>query len=237
MKKLINEARRMQQLAGLIKESQLNENQEIEINLEDVEEWDFSEPDEVMFVYDIQSSDSHPNMSWADNRIKFGLSIDNVKNLLYNQSKVQEKMPLEPYGIEDKNIDWVINLDKKTAEGIMDSYYGNYPDENPENLNEDARRLQQLAGLIKENEIMGMDEEEYDNMVDTVKHTLKTMSPEQFTELITSLGELDIWEMGLEQEGIDGINNIEDRMNTVDMAFEDEDYKKYYDKLKELNLI
>jgi hypothetical protein len=101
----------------------------------------------------------------------------------------------------------------------------------------EIKRMQQLAGLIKENQMMGMDEEEYDNMVDTVKHTLETMSPKQFTELITSLGELDIWEMGLEQEGIDGINNIEDRMNTVDMAFEDEDYKKYYDKLKELNLI
>ncbi len=101
----------------------------------------------------------------------------------------------------------------------------------------EIRRMQQLAGILKENEMMGMDEEEYDNMVNTVKRTLKTMSPEQFTKLITSLGELDIWEMGLEQEGIDSINNIEDRMNTVDMAFEDKDYKKYYDKLKELNLI
>jgi hypothetical protein len=71
-------------------------------------------------------------MGWVDDRIKFGLNINVVKDLLYNQSKTQEKVFLEPYNIDDKDISWVTILDKETAENIMDSYYGNYPEEHPE---------------------------------------------------------------------------------------------------------
>jgi len=113
----------------------LKENQNININLNDADEWDFSEPDEIMFVYDVELLNIDPN-KWGDNRIKFSIPVQTVKDLLYNQSRNQEKVFLDVYGIDDKNSNWVAILDKDTASSIMDSYYENYPNERPFELNE-----------------------------------------------------------------------------------------------------
>jgi len=113
----------------------LKENQNININLEDAVEWDFSESDEVMFIYDIESLNIDPD-NWDDERIKFSIPVQTIKNLLYNTLKNQETISLTAYGIEDENSNYITVLDKDTAYSIMDSYYENYPDELSFGLNE-----------------------------------------------------------------------------------------------------
>jgi len=68
-----------------------------------------------------------------------------------------------------------------------------------------------------------------------VINVLESLTSEQFKKLIISLDELEIWEDGLKYD-IDGINNVIDRMNVVD-TFYMNDYKRYYDELKKLELI
>lgn len=81
--------------------------------------------------------------------------------------------------------------------------------------------------LLKENQ---------ENIIEKTTSILKNLSSEDFIKLLNSIKELDIWEMGKE-EGIDGINNIDDRMNTVDLSFEEKDYIKYYNGLKKLGYV
>lgn len=73
-------------------------------------------------------------------------------------------------------------------------------------------------------------------MKNVVENVLERLTSEEFTNLISSLDELEIWQGGLKY-GIDGINDIRDRMNVVDFNFGFEEYKLYYNKLKELNYI
>lgn len=93
--------------------------------------------------------------------------------------------------------------------------------------NFDLRSYLSNNPLLKENQ---------ENIIEKTTSILKNLSSEDFIKLLNSIKELDIWEMGKE-EGIDGINNIDDRMNTVDLSFEEKDYIKYYNGLKKLGYV
>ena len=87
------------------------------------DEIDFSESDEVSFIFDDDNYKNDSN-SWEDERFKITVDIDIIKNFLYDQSKNETTIPV-------LNGDGIIKLDKKDAESIMDSFYENYPDLNP----------------------------------------------------------------------------------------------------------
>lgn len=133
------------------------------LSIDDADEWDFSESDEVTFIYDRPGQDFDNEYDWNENRLKFSIPISTVKKLIYNQGHTQIKVPIEVYNLdvyEGNPVKSTTVLDKNTAESIMDSYYGNYPDKIPFGLNERLKhqlseqfqRMQELAG-IKESTI------------------------------------------------------------------------------------
>jgi hypothetical protein len=97
-----------------------NKFQPVFYDINDADELDFSESDEVSFIFD---DDNYKNDSdsWEDERFKITVDIDIIKNFLYDQSKNEITIPV-------LNGDGIIKLDKKDAESIMDSFYENYPD-------------------------------------------------------------------------------------------------------------
>ena len=108
-----------------------------ELNLNDADEFDFSEQDEVTFIYNSPLDfDYYDN--WKDERLKFSIPIETIRGLLYNQSLTQIEVPIIIYNPNDptKDINGKTILDKKTAESIMDSYYENYPDAMSFSMNE-----------------------------------------------------------------------------------------------------
>jgi hypothetical protein len=100
-----------------------NKFQPVFYDIKVADEIDFSESDEVSFIFD---DDNYKNDSdsWEDERFKITVDIDIIKNFLYDQSKNEITIPV-------LNGDGTIKLDKKNAESIMDSFYENYPDLNP----------------------------------------------------------------------------------------------------------
>lgn len=75
-----------------------------------------------------------------------------------------------------------------------------------------------------------------EEMKNAVENALERLSSEQFTTLLISLDELEIWKEGL-RYGIDGINDVRDRMNVIDHNFRKAEYEMYFNKLRELNFI
>ena len=124
------ESLRMQMLAGIITESQykkkLNENgiSPIIFNADDAIELDFSDEDEVTFIFDTPEYDEEDKNEWADLRDSVSVDISVIQKFLYNQSKDEITIPVfDGMGI--------MKLDKDYAESIMDSFYGNYPHLDP----------------------------------------------------------------------------------------------------------
>ena len=124
------ETLRMQMLAGIITESQykkkLNENgiSPIIFNADDAIELDFSDEDEVTFIFDTPEYDEEDKNEWADLRDSVSVDISVIQKFLYNQSKDEITIPV----FDDMGI---MKLDKDYAESIMDSFYGNYPHLDP----------------------------------------------------------------------------------------------------------
>ena len=100
-----------------------NKFQPVFYDIKVADEIDFSESDEVSFIFDDDNYKNDSN-SWEDERFKITVDIDIIKNFLYDQSKNKITIPV-------LNVDGIIKLDKKDAESIMDSFYENYPDLNP----------------------------------------------------------------------------------------------------------
>jgi hypothetical protein len=100
-----------------------NRFQPVFYDIDDADELDFSERDEVSFIF---NDDEYKNDSdsWEDERFKITVDIDIIKNFLYNQSKNEITIPV-------LDGDGIIKLDKESAESIMDSFYENYPDLDP----------------------------------------------------------------------------------------------------------
>jgi len=100
-----------------------NKFQPVFYDINDADEIDFSESDEVSFIFD---DDNYKNDSdsWEDERFKITVDIDIIKNFLYDQSKNEITIPV-------LNGDGTIKLNKKDAESIIDSFYENYPDLDP----------------------------------------------------------------------------------------------------------
>ena len=124
------ETLRMQMLAGIITESQykakLNEIgiTPIIIDADDAIELDFSESDEVSFVFD--TPEDGDDESWDDSRETISVNIEIIQKFLRDQSKNKIDIPVwDGYG--------VMTLDRKYAESIMDSFYENYPYLDPTN--------------------------------------------------------------------------------------------------------
>ena len=92
-------------------------------DIDDADELDFSERDEVSFVFNDDEYENDSD-SWEDERFKITVDIDIIKNFLYDQSKNEITIPI-------LDGDGIIKLDKESAESIMDSFYGNYPDLDP----------------------------------------------------------------------------------------------------------
>jgi hypothetical protein len=120
---------RMQLLAGTITENQykakLNEKefQPIFYDINNADELDFSESDEVSFIFNDDSYENDSD-SWEDGRFKITVNIDIIQKFLYDQSKNEITIPV-------LDGDGIIKLTKEDAESIMDSFYGNYPHLDP----------------------------------------------------------------------------------------------------------
>jgi hypothetical protein len=63
-----------------------------------------------------------------------------------------------------------------------------------------------------------------------VTNKLKLMSEEEFRSFIESIDELDVWEDASDYD-LDVFNNVDDRIDVIDMGFEEEDIEKYYEAL------
>ena len=100
-----------------------NRFQPIFYDVDDADELDFSDSDEVSFIFNNDDYETDPD-SWEDERFTITIDIDIVKNFLYDQSKNEITIPV-------LNGDGIIKLDKEYAESIMDSFYGNYPNLDP----------------------------------------------------------------------------------------------------------
>ena len=100
-----------------------NKFQPVFYDINDADELDFSDSDEVSFIFDDDNYENDSD-SWEDERFKITVDIDIIKNFLYDQSKNEITIPV-------LNGDGTIKLDKKDAESIMDSFYENYPDLDP----------------------------------------------------------------------------------------------------------
>jgi hypothetical protein len=100
-----------------------NRFQPIFYDVDDADELDFSDSDEVSFIFNNDDYETDPD-SWEDERFTITIDIDTVKNFLYNQSKNEITIPV-------LNGDGIIKLDKEYAESIMDSFYENYPNLDP----------------------------------------------------------------------------------------------------------
>ena len=96
-----------------------NKFQPIFYDINDADELDFSESDEVSFIFDNDEYEDNSD-SWEDGRFKITVDIDIIQKFLYDQSKNEITIPV-------LGGDGVIKLDKKYAESIMDSFYENYP--------------------------------------------------------------------------------------------------------------
>ena len=96
-----------------------NRFQPVFYDINDADEIDFSESDEVSFIFNDDSYETDSD-SWEDERFTITVDIDIIKNFLYDQSKNEITIPV-------LNGDGIIKLDKEDAESIMDSFYGNYP--------------------------------------------------------------------------------------------------------------
>ena len=59
---------------------------------------------------------------------------------------------------------------------------------------------------------------------------VKGMSSNEFKALASKAGDLEIWKSGGD---IDGINNVDDRLETISQGFNNDDAKRYLDILKE----
>ena len=63
-----------------------------------------------------------------------------------------------------------------------------------------------------------------------VTNKLKLMSEEEFRSFIESIDELDVWEDASDYD-LDVFNNVDDRIDVIDMGFEEEDIERYYEAL------
>jgi hypothetical protein len=61
------------------------------------------------------------------------------------------------------------------------------------------------------------------NKIDLLISEVRKMSIEEFNDLIIKLGDKDIWEL---RE-----NYYEDRVNIIDLGFDDDDINRYYSEL------
>lgn len=100
-----------------------NRFQPVFYDTDDADELDFSERDEVSFIFNDDEYENDSD-SWEDERFKITVDIDIIKNFLYDQSKNEITIPV-------LDGDGIIKLDKESAEYIMDSFYENYPDLDP----------------------------------------------------------------------------------------------------------
>jgi hypothetical protein len=96
-----------------------NRFQPIFYDVNNADELDFSNSDEVSFIFNEDDYETDSDL-WEDERFTITIDIDTVKNFLYNQSKNEITIPV-------LNGDGIIKLDKKYAESIMGSFYENHP--------------------------------------------------------------------------------------------------------------
>jgi hypothetical protein len=104
-------------------------------------------------------------------------------------------------------------------------------------LNE-IKRMQQLAGLLKENFEDSSNEDgigsDYldDNSYDVLSKTLVNLPLEDFIKVIKAVGDYGIWMSGAKQMGTN-LNDKSFRRSTID-AFEDSDVERYNQALQSL---
>jgi hypothetical protein len=96
-----------------------NRFQPIFYDVNNADELDFSDSDEVSFIFNNDDYETDSD-SWEDERFTIPIDIDIIKNFLYDKSKNEITIPV-------LNGDGIIKLDKKYAESIMDSFYENHP--------------------------------------------------------------------------------------------------------------
>jgi hypothetical protein len=62
-----------------------------------------------------------------------------------------------------------------------------------------------------------------------VINKLKLMSKKEFRSFLKSIDELDVWEDN--DYDLDVFNNVDDRIDVIDMGFDEEDIERYYEAL------
>ncbi len=70
-----------------------------------------------------------------------------------------------------------------------------------------------------------------ETLVDTLMDKVKGMSSNEFKALASKAGDLEIWKSGGD---IDGINNVDDRLETISQGFNNDDAKRYLDIISNL---
>jgi hypothetical protein len=93
-------------------------------------------------------------------------------------------------------------------------------------LNE-IKRMQQLAGILKENFESNFD-------LDTLSNTLTNLSLEDFIKVIEMAGDYDIWLSGAKQMGTT-LDNKTFRAETIS-TFKEDDFERYNQILIQLGL-
>jgi hypothetical protein len=125
MKQPINEIRRMQKLAGILKEdSKIDKKGNIIYDLYDENsEWDFSDSDTFMITWvldkDVSNKRVQRKFEWDDENFNIEIPINNIKSFLEDPT------------ISEKNFEvnnGFLPLNKQQAQTIMDDYYENWPD-------------------------------------------------------------------------------------------------------------
>jgi hypothetical protein len=131
-KQLITEAKRLQELAGLLKEdARIDKEGNIIYSLSDENsEWDFSDMDTFAVKWyldnDVSDKDIQNKFEWDDDEFKIEIPIKDIQDFVKDPTKnVQNFQVSGGY----------LPITKQQANDIIESYYENWPDEINPDLN------------------------------------------------------------------------------------------------------
>jgi hypothetical protein len=82
---------------------------------------------------------------------------------------------------------------------------------------------------MQKEELKEIIKEEIDK-TEFICNKLQMMSKKEFKSFLKSIDELDIWEEAVE-EGLDVFNNVDERIEVIDVGFDEEDIERYYKAL------
>ena len=116
----------MQELAGIKEIDTIDSNGDIIYDITDeYAEWDFSEIETLKVTYRGEDEEVDDGL-WNDDSHSIEIEISDIKDVYNNPT-------LKPHKL--KVYDGYVIIDKRLAYTILDSHYGNYPDDEP-SLNE-----------------------------------------------------------------------------------------------------